>query len=579
MDMNQLRKMAFDERRIIVLLVIFAVMTGIMIIAQAYLFVKIVDMAFLKNASIQDIIFPIGILLAVLFFRVLFMYSGRRTGIKLASKVKGKIRSNLLMKYARNPIQSSLSGQTGSKVSTAMDAVDEIDSYYSKYIPQIIQTSFIPVLILVAVFTQPAYSGLLMLITAPFIPIFMAIIGIKTQKKSESQMGKMAAFSGKFLDTLQGLPTLLLLGQASHQKEAIRKRSFEFRDATMEVLKIAFLSSLTLEFISTLSIGLIAFELCLRLVVFENITFFSAFFILILAPDFYLSLKDLGSAFHAGRGSMGAAQKIVDELTKVEHPIHWGKIHLPKGNTPPAIEIKGLGFSYGEGDFEIKDMNVTISPFEKTAIVGPNGSGKTTLLHIITGVLEPTAGFLRINNKPRSEYDEDSWFNQISFISQNPYLFSGTIAENIRIGGNRDASMKEVEEAAEKAGLSRMIQSLDLGYNTAIGEAGRGLSGGEKQRVALARAFLKRPSLILFDEPTTGLDLYTEQILQASMSQLSKNSTVLTVAHRLYTIQDSDQILYLNNGKLVATGKHQDLIENVTEYRQMVFSQQGEVVM
>jgi ATP-binding cassette, subfamily C, bacterial CydD len=577
--MKQLRTMAFAERRTMLLLVLFAVMTGAMIIVQAYYFVKIVDMVFLKSASFYDIMLPLGSLLAVLFVRVIFMYAGRRTGIKLASKVKAKVRGSLLMKYARNPIQASLSGQTGRKVSTVMDTVDEIDSYFSSYIPQIIQTSFVPILILLAVCTQPAFSGLLMLITAPFIPIFMVIIGIKTQKKAENQMEKMAAFSGHFLDILQGLTTLKLFGRARQQKEAIRKSSLDFRDATMEVLKIAFLSSLTLEFISTLSIGLIAFELCLRLVVFENITFFSAFFILILAPDFYLSLKDLGSAFHAGRGSMGAAQKITDELTKDDQPHQWGAVHLPKGKIPPSIELQELGFTYGEGDFALKDIVVTISPFEKMAIVGPNGSGKTTLLHIIAGLMEPTEGLIRINNKPLSEYDEESWFNQISYISQNPYLFSGTIAENIRIGGHTDASLKEVEEAAEKAGLLRMIQSLDHGYDTAIGEAGRGLSGGEKQRVALARAFLKRPSLILFDEPTTGLDLYTEQILQASMSELSKNSTVITVAHRLYTIQDAGQILFLKNGRLVAAGKHEDLIKTVAEYRKMVFAQQGEVVI
>ncbi|KMY48475.1 thiol reductant ABC exporter subunit CydD [Peribacillus loiseleuriae] len=573
--MNQLKKMAFAKRRTMFLLVLFACLTGAVIIIQAYYFVKIVDLVFLKAASFDAIELPLGILLAVLFARVIFMYAGRRTGIKLASKVKREVRETLFVKYARNPIQTSLSGQTGRKVSTVMDAVDEIDSYFSSYIPQIIQTAIVPVVILLAVFTQPAYSGLLMLITAPFVPIFMVIIGIKTQKKAENQMEKMAAFSGHFLDILQGLTTLKLFGRARQQTEAIKKSSSDFRDATMEVLKVAFLSSLTLEFISTLSIGLIAFELCIRLVVFKNISFFSAFFILILAPDFYLSLKDLGSAFHSGRGSMGAVQKIADELAQEEQSISWGTVHLPKGSPPPAIEIQGVKFTYDEGDFSLKDLNVSILPFEKTAIVGPNGSGKTTLLHIIAGLLEPTEGLIQMNKRRRSEYEEKSWFTQISYISQNPYLFSGTIAENIRIGGDLGASMEEVEKAAEKAGLSGMIQSLERGIDTAIGEAGRGLSGGEKQRVALARAFLKRPSLILFDEPTTGLDLYTEQILQASMSELSKNSTVITVAHRLYTIQDADQILFLKNGRLVAAGKHKELIETVTEYRNMVFAQQG----
>ena len=195
--MNQLKKMAFAERGTMFLLVLFACLTGAVIIIQAYYFVNIVDLVFLKG-FLPSYRASLGILLVVLFARVIFMYAGRRTGIKLASKVKREVRETLFVKYARNPIQTSLSGQTGRKVSTVMDAVDEIDSYFSSYIPQIIQTAIVPVLILLAVFTQPAYSGLLMLITAPFIPIFMVIIGMKTQKKAENQMEKMAAFSAIF---------------------------------------------------------------------------------------------------------------------------------------------------------------------------------------------------------------------------------------------------------------------------------------------------------------------------------------------------------------------------------------------
>jgi ATP-binding cassette subfamily C protein CydD len=426
------------------------------------------------------------------------------------------------------------------------------------------------------VFTQHVYSGLILLITAPFIPLFMALVGMKTKQKSEEQLEKMATFSGHFLDVLQGLVTLKLFGRARQQKNEIARSSFEFRDATMQVLKVAFLSALSLEFISMLSIGLVAFELGLQIVIFENVTFFSAFFILILVPDFYLSLKEFGSAFHAGRGSMGAAKNVIEELEKEEANVQWGKNNVQ--SVPLTVKLRDVTFTYGEASFSLHKVNATIEPYEKVAIVGPNGAGKTTLLHVLAGLLQPSSGDVIINGKSRAHYEEKSWFDQISYISQHPYIFAGTIAENIAIGGRKNATLEDIQAAAEQAGLSSMIESLQFGYETVIGEGGRGLSGGEKQRLALARAFLKKPTFILFDEPTTGLDLYTEQVLQTSINELGKRATVVTVAHRLHTIRNADTIYFLQDGEVVANGTHDELMKQVQAYKDMVTVHRGEAV-
>ncbi|MGM0875250.1 MAG: thiol reductant ABC exporter subunit CydD [Bacillota bacterium] len=575
--MNELKKIAKAQRGTRLLLILSSLLMGTAVIGQAYFFVKIVDMVFLQGKSFQQIMPFTGGLLLVLIARAGLTYVSGKAGIKMAAKVKSDFRKSLLSKYTRNPVQASLKGQSGQKVSVMMDAVDEIDSYFSRYVPQVIQTSIVPLMILGVVFSQHIYSGLIMVITAPFIPIFMAIIGIKTKKKSEEQMEKLSAFSGRFLDILQGLTTLKLFGRSEQQKELIQKSSLGFRDVTMEVLKIAFISSLMLEFISMLSIGLIALEVGLGLVVFKSITFFTGFFVLVLAPEFYLSLKELGSAFHTGRGSMGAAEKVSEELEEKEQTVQWGEEIFQNNMNPPAIELRGLGFRYGEEDFALRSFNVEIPSYGQVAIVGRSGSGKTTLLHVIAGLVGPTEGEIIVNGHPLSSYKEKDWFDQLSYISQHPYLFSGTLAENIAIGGNENASRAEVEEAAENAGIAEMILQLEKGYDTRVGEAGRGLSGGEKQRVAIARAFLKKPSIILFDEPTTGLDLQTERILQSSIKKLAKTSTVITVAHRLHTIKNADKILFLDNGELVASGTHFELMESVSEYRNMVTVQQGGV--
>ncbi|MFD1928879.1 thiol reductant ABC exporter subunit CydD [Sporosarcina siberiensis] len=569
-----LKELALEQKRKLVLLVIFAVTTAAAIIVQSYLLVSVVDRIFLKDAIFSDVLpLLIGLFFAFLARTVLQFLSGR-TGVKMASQVKGNLRKLLLNKFSKNTTQSSLQGQSGKKVSVMMDTVDEIDSYFSEYIPQVIQATIIPLLILVVIFTQHFTTGLIIMITAPFIPVFMMIIGFKTKDKSEEQMDKMAAFSGGFLDTLQGLTTLKLLGRSKEQKEKIRKSSLDFRDATMEVLKVAFQNSLVLEFISMLSMGVIALELALSLIVFENITFLTAFYMLVLAPEFYTKLKDLGSAFHTGRGSMGAAKKLAAELSETDNPIVWGTDSLERV-VPLAIELRNAGFTYGEDAFALKNIQLAIGPNEQVAIVGKTGAGKSTLLNVIAGLVSVSEGEMLINGKPRSTFKEKDWFDRLSYISQNPYLFSGTIAENIAIGGRLNATRIEIIEAAEKAGISDLVNSLEHGYDTPIGEGGRDLSGGEKQRIAIARAFLKSPSIILFDEPTTGLDLQTEKILQASIRKLSKNSAVITVAHRLHTIKNADKIIFLDNGELLATGTHEELLESVEPYRTMVSVQQG----
>ncbi|MCA1061844.1 thiol reductant ABC exporter subunit CydD [Rossellomorea sp. AcN35-11] len=573
--MKELNQLAKQQKASMVTLYATSLGMGVVVIGQAYLLVSIVDNMFIQGAEFRDILPLLWALLVILAGRAILSNANGRIGIRMSSKVRTELRKRLLTKWANNPLQASLRGQSGQKVSTMMDAVDGLDGYYSQYIPQRIQTTIVPLILLTVIFNEHLYTGLIMVITAPFIPLFMAIIGVMTKKKSEEQMDKLTAFSGRFLDTLQGLTTLKLLGRSDQQKEGIRSSSLDFREATMEVLKTAFLSSLMLEFISMLSIGLIALEVGLRLVVFESISFFTAFFVLVLAPEFYLSLKELGHAFHTGRGSMGAGKKVMEELKEDDESVSWGIEKVEWNGAPPTIEWKNVRFSYKDKGFSLQGISASFPPCSQVAIVGQSGAGKTTLLHLFAGLLDPAEGEIIINGVQRTELDEKDWFDQLSYISQNPYLFSGTIAENIAIGGREGITREEMEYAAEKAGISQMISGLEKGFDTLIGEGGRGLSGGEKQRIAIARAFLKKPSIILFDEPTTGLDLHTERILQASIRELSGYSTVITVAHRLHTIRKADQILFLDKGRMAGIGTHEELMESSSLYREMVTVQQG----
>ncbi|WP_394120762.1 thiol reductant ABC exporter subunit CydD [Planococcus donghaensis] len=570
--MNDLKQLAFQRKNSMAFLAVASFLKGIATIGQALFFVFIADRVFLQNAAFESLLPFFGGLFAAILLRVGAGYAIGRAGVNLAADVKSEFRNNLIKSFAENPVLSASQGQSGQKVSLLMDAVDEVDGFFSKYIPQMIQTYIIPLLLLGVIFTLNWTSAVIILITAPFIPVFMAMVGKGTKKKADEKMEQLNRFSGTFLDILQGLSTLKLFGQAEKQQKTIRKSSLSFRDSTMEVLKSAFLSSLMLEYISMLSIGIIALEIGLRLVVFDSISFFTAFFILILVPDFFNLLKDFGSAFHTARGSVSAANQLSAELEKSHSPLTWGsEIIAPE---PPHLSLEGLSFQYGEG-FSLAPLDGEIPPYSQVAIVGKSGSGKTTLMHLLAGLLPQTEGRLMINGVPRENISEKSWFDQLSYISQSPYLFAGTIRENMEIGADRPVSDQEMLAAAEKAGIAEMVLTLEHGFDTRIGEAGRGLSGGEKQRIALARAFLKRPSLILFDEPTTGLDLRTEQILQNSLRELHKTATVITVAHRLHTIKQADLIFFLEEGKLEAAGNHDQLLKNYRPYGEMLAAQQG----
>ncbi|MFC0558947.1 thiol reductant ABC exporter subunit CydD [Halalkalibacter alkalisediminis] len=563
--MKSLQKLATAQKGKYYGLLLLAFLLGSVILIQAYLIVSIVDGLFIGKQTFNQVFPLLLVLLGVLLLRSFISYWTGQIGVKMAVNVKTSYRKKLINAFSGQSLTGSYQGQSGQKVSVLLDAVDELDSFFSKYVPQRMVTTIVPIMILVVVFSQHLYSGLIIVLTAPFIPIFMIIIGQSTQRKSEEQLDRLAAFSGRFLDTLQGLVSLKLYGRSKQYKDVIKQSSLNFRDATMNILKVAFTSSLMLEFISMLSIGLVALELGLRLVVFNQMSFFTAFFILLLIPEFYASLKELGSAFHAGRSSMGAAAKIEKELAVNEHIPEWGERALP--TKPESIALKDVQFQYGEKGFMLKDLNIHIPSYGQVAIVGKSGSGKTTLLHVIAGLLPLSVGKVFVGSEDRSVYKEEEWFRHISYITQHPFLFSGTIAENIAFGV--DATMDEVESAAKKAGIEDLIQSLRYGYDTQIGEGGRGLSGGEKQRIALARAFLKKPSIILFDEPTTGLDIFTEQILQRSIQQLAQNSMVITVAHRLQTIQQANHILFMENGALLAQGTHKELKASHSPYREL----------
>ncbi|MFP4387285.1 MAG: ABC transporter ATP-binding protein/permease, partial [Alphaproteobacteria bacterium] len=342
----------------------------------------------------------------------------------------------------------------------------------------------------------------------------------------------------------------------------------EYRRDTMSVLRLAFLSSVTLEFFSTVSIALVAVFIGFRLM-WGEMDFFSGFFILLLAPEFYLPLRKMGGAYHARMEAIGAVGKMIDILD-APLSVH-GKKPLPlSAEHNICIRFEGVSFSYdSRQDYSLKDLSFEVRAGERVAIVGSSGSGKSTVFSLLLGFALPQHGEIYINGSALSELDISIWRQNLGWIPQSPTLFYGSVLDNIRLGC-RAVSRKRVESLCERLGLDTFIQSLPQGYDTFVGEQGYGLSEGQVQRVAVARAFLRDTPLILMDEPTASLEMKTEDLLQRAMHELRREKTVLTIAHRLHTITNADKILFLEDGQLVARGSHHDLYRNHAPYARLI---------
>ena len=546
----------------IVFLFFFSFCLGGSILLQGISIVEIVNLVFIDKAPFSNTyVFFLLFLLAIVFRLSTQFLIGRNGGL-LAEEVKKSVRENLMQHWTATTMEKHVSFQTGEKVTLLVDTVNQLESYYREYIPQLIKTAVVPIMILITVFIVHPNSGWILLITAPFVPITYIIIGIQTKKKSEEQLDALNRFSGKFLDLLQGLQTIRLFGQSTQQEKVLAKSNEGFMSRTLDVLKIAFASTLFIELIATLGIGLVALEIGFQMIVFETLTFAPAFLVLTLAPEYYNSLKELGAAFHTGRGSLGAAVLIEKQLQEEKPPVKWGDKKLAN---QPAITIKNGTFSYKNGP-TIGPLTLTIPPGQTVAFIGKTGHGKTTILNLLSSLIEPNKGAIYLNNEPRKLYREDDWYAQTSYISQHPYIFAGSLRENICMGLN--VSDTKVHDALKKAQLTEWIASLPHGLSTEIGEGGVGLSGGEKQRVAIARAFLKEPSIVFFDEPTAGLDVVTERLLIASIKKLREQATVIIAAHQYESIRFADVIHIVEDGQIIVSGTPHTL-KNHPFYKQI----------
>ena len=455
---------------------------------------------------------------------------------------------------------------TGALTSTVMEQVEGLHGFFAHYLPQMALAILIPAAILTFVFPVSWAAGALLMITAPLIPLFMVLVGMGAESVSQRHFQALSRMSAHFLDVLQGLPTLKLFDKSRGEEKTIAQVSRDYRKRTMSVLRIAFLSSAVLEFFSAVAIAIVAVYLGMTYLGYYHfgtwgmsLTLSGGFFILLLAPEFYLPLRELGTHYHARAEAVGAAQEIIKVLA-LPVPVGPDKpvVFEPHGGVELCFSDVHLAYDGGRRP-ALKGISFTIRAGEKLALVGESGAGKTTVLDLLLGFLQPDRGKITANGISAGLLDPAIRLRTMSWIGQNPSLFHGSIRDNIRMG-RPGASQEAVLDAAHSARVLDFTQPLSQGLDTVIGEQGYGLSRGQAQRVALARAFLKKAPVLLLDEPTAGLDLENEQLVLKALDKLSAGRTVLIVTHRMADVENADRILVMAEGRIVEQGAFEDLI-------------------
>ena len=479
----------------------------------------------------QSLLLLLSVIFISLILRATFNMLIQFLGDHLAFKVKHMLREQVILKKSVRSI--------GEEINILTESIDGIGPFFQSYLPQVFKSMLIPIVIIITMCFVHLPTAIIMIVTAPFIPLFYVIFGLKTRDESKDQMTYLNQFSQRFLNTAKGLITFKLLNQTKQSEQQLYKDSTRFRDLTMRILKSAFLSGLMLEFISMLGIGLVALEAALSLVVFNHINFVTAAIAIILAPEFYNAIKDVGQAFHTGKQSEGASD-VVFSFLESEDKADSPTLKVDEQQFEQVL-IKHVDFQYANSNhMALKNISFSVNKGEKVAIVGPSGAGKSTLAKLLSQSVTPTHGTLSFNQASLN----------IGFLSQHPHIFADSIKNNIAMYDDEICDA-QVIQVLDEVGLKEKVLSLKYGIYTSIGEGGEMLSGGQMRRIELSRLLLLKPDIVIFDEPAIGLDIETEKVIQQVLEHHFSTTTVFIIAHRDSTIRSSARRIYLESGHLI----------------------------
>ena len=562
-------KALLEHKGQLLLLGLTCLVESLAIVGQAWFFGTLINNFIFSENTLHDERYTIIYLGIAIIVRLLAHYIQESVANRLGSAVKATFRERALEHMFKLGVQHK--ERHGDVIHMLTDGLEQVDAYVARYIPQILYAIMIPLIMGIAIVDTLPIIGIILIITVPLIPFFMILIGKQADRLNKEQWERMSFLSGHFLDVLQGITTLKLFGRAKDQIKVIGRLSEEFKDSTLRVLRVAFLSALVLELVSTISTALIAVYLGLTLLDGE-IPFFSAFFILLLAPEFYTPFRQLGAAFHTGMAGKTSILKYEEFMNRKPSLPIGGQSQL-KGDVQ-AIEIKDLTFTYEDSENGVQHISLEAKRNSPIMLVGESGAGKSTIAHIIGGFLTAPKGSVTIDGLDLCDIDIEWWRQQITYVSQHPHIMKGTLRDVLSFGMN--VSDEEIIEACKEVQLLDVISRQQEGLDAVIGEGGLGLSGGERQRVALVRAFLRKGQVLILDEVTAHLDVKTEAIISSAIKRLMDNKIVIIIGHRLQTMHWASTLYVLKHGRIIQQGSYAKLIAVDGYFKDLVTSGLGE---
>jgi ATP-binding cassette, subfamily C, bacterial CydD len=519
--------------------------TAVAVLAQASLLAVIVARAF-NGEPLHALWLDLALLTIAFALRGGLAWAMEIAGRRAAWSVLSELRIALVQKRLRaQPV--AVDGTSSAEIAAvSVQGIEALEGYFARYLPQVVLASVVPLLVIGWVAFVDLAAAVIMLLTLPLVPVFMWLIGRYTEQRTKERWQALRLLSSHFLDLVRGLPTLRAFGRAHVQVTAVGNVSERYRKATMETLRVSFLSGSVLELAATLGVALIAVTAGIQLVG-GGLGLQAGLTVIILAPELYLPFRRLGAEYHASADGLAVAERMLDLLDAPAAACPGGP-QLAPSPARACVRLEQVSFSYPTRSVPVLiGLDLELAPGDAVALVGESGAGKSTVASLLLGMLEPTAGRISVGDIDLASSQLDAWRRMIAWVPQHPTLLRASVEDNIRLG-NPSAPEQLVLEAATRAGVDSFARALPDGYATLIGDGQRSLSPGERRRIGLARAFLRDAPLVILDEPTADLDSENVAIVGAAVRQLRAGRTMLLIAHRPELVQHVDRVVRLANG-------------------------------
>ncbi|PJZ04884.1 cysteine/glutathione ABC transporter permease/ATP-binding protein CydD [Pantoea rodasii] len=561
---------------------LFGFAGALVIIAQAWLLASLLQNLIVAQQPRGTLLTDFMLLLLCFVLRAGLHYAREMAGYRAGVTIRRALRKQVLDRLNELGPAWIQGKPAGSWATLLLEQIEEMQEYYARYLPQMSLAAFIPCAILVAIFPVNWAAGLILLATAPLIPLFMAMVGMGAAEANRRNFLALARLSGDFYDRLRGRETLRLFHRAAAEQQAVAASTTDFRQRTMEVLRLAFLSSAVLEFFASLAIAVVAVYFGFSYLGELNfghygtgVTLFAGFLALILAPEFFQPLRDLGTFYHAKAQAVGGADALERFLTESPDISAPSPNSTMRFDTPLSLEAHELVVLSPKGDLLSQPLNFTLAAGQRVALVGQSGAGKSALMNVLLGFL-PYQGSLRVNGYELRDLSRDNWQQHLAWVGQNPHLPAATLRENLLLDNKANEEM--LQRALQQARVDEFLTRMPQGLDTPLGDGAFGLSVGQAQRVAVARALLKPAQLLLLDEPGSGLDSQSEQHVMRALNQAATQQTTLMITHQLDELSRWDEVWVMQSGQLVQQGHWQQLVAQDGPLRAMAKHRQQEIV-